>query len=322
MSTTPALLRSQRYPKFLEAEDIESVDVRTDWCVGIGLYGIVAGTPEFFLSRLRSNLNPSSETQYWNEVAQERAVHRLWRKHSDAVNLHWLRREMPRHRVSRLLKTDLYDEALGDGLVAWLSTKAEIVVGIDLAPTTVQVASRRQHGLRASVADVRRLPFSDEHFDAVVSNSTLDHFQTSSELTDCLKELSRVLRPGGELYLTLDNPLNPLIALRNALPFRLLNRISLVPYYVGATFGPRHLSAELERAGLRVLHLGTLLHCPRVVVVKIAEILERCAAPAAQERFLRHLMSHEKLANWPTRFITGNFITARAVKPEAADKSQ
>jgi len=258
--------------------------------------------------------------QYWNEVAQEPAVYRLWRMHSDAVNLNWLRREMPRYRVSWLLKTDLYDEALSDGLVAWLSTKAEMVVGIDLAPTTVKVARSRQYGLRALVTDVRRLPFADGHFDTVVSNSTLDHFKTSEELSDSLKELSRVLRPGGELYLTLDNPLNPLIALRNALPFRLLNRISLVPYYVGATCGPRHLGAELERAGLHVIHVGTLLHCPRVLVVKIAQVLERCAAPAAQQRFLRRLMSHERLASWPTRFITGNFITARAIKPEASGK--
>ena len=91
---------------------------------------------------------------------------------------------------------------------------------VDLAPTTVQAALNRYHGLRALAADVRRLPFADGDFDTVVSNSTLDHFKTSAELADSIKELSRVLRPGGELYLTLDNPSNPLIALRNALPFR------------------------------------------------------------------------------------------------------
>lgn len=270
------------------------------------------------MKRLCSNLNPASgEAQYWNEVAQERSVHRLWRSHSDAVNLDWLRREMPRDCVSRLLKTDLFDEASNDGLVAWLSTKAEMVVGIDLSPTAVQVAMTRHDGLRALVGDVRRLPFPDDHFDRVVSNSTLDHFKTSAELADSLKELNRVMRPGGELYLTLDNPLNPLIALRNALPFRLLNRLSLVPYYMGATCGPRSLRTELERAGLRVVHIGTLLHCPRVAFVKMAQILERRAAPATRKGFLRHLMGYERLASWPTRFFTGNFITARAIKPEA-----
>ena len=270
------------------------------------------------MNRLHSSRNPASgEEQYWGEVAQERAVDHLWRRHSDAVNLDWLRREMPRKRVIRLLKTDLFDEALSDGLVAWLSTKAEMVVGIDLAPATVHAARARQYALRALAADVRCLPFADGHFDRVVSNSTLDHFKTSADLADSLKELSRVLRPGGELYLTLDNPLNPLIALRNALPFRLLNRLGFVPYYMGATYGPGPLRASLEKAGLHVLQVGTLLHCPRVVVVKIAQILQRWAAPVTHQRFLRHLMGHERLANWPTRFLTGNFITARAIKPEA-----
>jgi SAM-dependent methyltransferase len=273
----------------------------------------MSGAP--LLNRTHSTSSPASgDAQYWGEVGQEYTVHRLWRTHSDAVNIDWLSREMPRGRVGRLLKTDLFDEAVNDGLVAWLSTRAETVVGIDLARTTVQAALTRHHGLRALAADVRCLPFADGDFDTVVSNSTLDHFRTSAELADSIKELSRVLRPGGELYLTLDNPLNPLVALRNALPFRLLNRFGLLPYFVGATCGPQPLRAELERAGLHVLQEGTLLHCPRVLVVKIAQILERWATPATQRRFLRHLMGHERLRIWPTRFFTGNFITARAMK--------
>ena len=264
------------------------------------------------MKRLVANPSPACDVQYWVEVVQEHRAHRLWRRHSDAVNLDWLRREMPPDRVPRLLKTDLFDEALDDGLVAWLATKAQMVVGIDLAPNTVQAAQTRHGDFRGLAADVRHLPFADGNFDTVVSNSTLDHFRTSAELGDSLKELSRVLRPGGELFLTLDNPLNPIIALRNALPFRLVNWLGLVPYYVGATCSPRHLRDELEKAGLHVLQMGTLLHCPRVLAVKMAQMLER--APAMQQRFLRHLMGHEKLARWPTRFFTGNFITARAIK--------
>mgnify|MGYP006138370175 CR=1 FL=1 len=41
--------------------------------------------------------------------------------------------------------------------------------------------------------------------------------------------------------------INPVVRLRNALPFGLLRRTGLVPYYVGATCGPRRLRDFLGR---------------------------------------------------------------------------
>ena len=83
--------------------------------------------------------------------------------------------------------------------------------------------------------------------------STLDHFRSHSEIVTSLRELLRVLRPGGQLLLTLDNPANPLVGLRNALPFGLLHRLRIVPYYVGATCGPRGLRRLLPQVGFEVL---------------------------------------------------------------------
>src|SRR5574341_1753589 len=105
------------------------------------------------------------------------------------------------------------------------------VFGIDLSLLTVRAAKLRHHGLKATGADVRHLPFADGVFDVIVSNSTLDHFESSDEIISSLQELHRVLRTGGQLLLTLDNLANPLISLRNVLPFGLLNRLNIVPYY-------------------------------------------------------------------------------------------
>ena len=44
-----------------------------------------------------------------------------------------------------------------------------------------------------------------------------------------------MLAPGGRLLVTLDNASNPLVAVRNAIPWRWLASIRLVPCYVGAT---------------------------------------------------------------------------------------
>ena len=82
--------------------------------------------------------------------------------------------------------------------------------------------------------------------------STLDHFEDAAQIEVALGELHRVLRPGGHLVLTLDNPANPLIRLRNALPEAWARRTGLSPFAVGATLGRRAGTAALVRADLGI----------------------------------------------------------------------
>lgn len=256
----------------------------------------------------------TGETRYWESVATEwRAAHPdpLWRTHGDAVNWRLLDRWLPEKPVGRLLKTDLFDEAVSPGLYPLLATRARVVVGMDLSGITVRVARLRYPALMAAGADARQLPFADGSFDIIVSDSTLDHFHTEAELIASLRELHRVLRPDGELLLTLDNRANPVIALRNALPFHWLHRVGLVPYYVGATCGPRGLRRLAAHAGWEIGEMAAILHCPRVLAVKVARLIQ---SPAAQQRFLRWLLGFEQLACWPTRYLTGYFVAARLVR--------
>ena len=225
----------------------------------------------------------------------------------------------PARRVERALKTDLFDEAVGEGLYALLASRARCVIGIDIAEATLRAARTRLSGQPVLGADVRQLPFADGVFDVVVSNSTLDHFETEAELAASLGELRRVLRPGGELLLTLDNPLNPLVALRNALPFALLHGLGLTPYRVGVTCDPRRLRQLLEHAGFAAGEFAAVLHCPRVWAVKRAATVQVCGDAAGEQRFLRGLMKWERLGRWSTRWLTGYFVAVkaiRAVRPE------
>jgi SAM-dependent methyltransferase len=237
----------------------------------------------------------------------------LWRRHCDAINADMVDRYLPR-RCTAILKTDLYDEAVGEGLFPVLSGRTQRVVGIDVADGVLQVARARHPGLEALWADVRRLPFETGEFGAVVSNSTLDHFESSEGLATALVELNRVLAPGGLLLISLDNLANPLVALRNALPFRLLNRIRLVPYYVGWTCGPRRLRCLLADAGFETLDTSAVLHCPRALAVALGEVIESRCPPWFQRAFLRLLGRFEVLARLPTRFTSGYFVAALAVK--------
>jgi SAM-dependent methyltransferase len=254
---------------------------------------------------------------YWETVGAEwRATHRdaLWRAHSDAVNGALLAAWLPVQPVGRLLKTDLFDEAVGEGLYAPMIARARCVIGIDLSPSTVQAARPRTSGQPSACADVRRLPFAGETYDVVISNSTLDHFHTLDELAASLRELHRVLRREGVLLLTMDNPVNPLIALRNVLPFRWLYRLGIVPYFVGVTCGPRRLRRMLEQTGFEVVAEGAVMHCLRVLAVPVCRALQRRGRPHAQQRLLRLLMACEKLSAGPLRFVTGNFIAMQAIK--------
>jgi SAM-dependent methyltransferase len=266
----------------------------------------------------REGCKPRQEASYWDEVieaCQETRPQTLWRVHSDAVHVALFTCWLPFGRVERLLKTDLFDEALSDGLYPLLASRTHVAVGMDISVLTIHAARSRYTDLRATGADVRCLHFADGVFDVVVSNSTLDHFKSRTEITASLLEIRRVLRAGGQLLLTLDNLANPVIALRNALPFSLLNRWSIVPYYIGATYGPWRLQRALREVGLEVFEVSAIMHCPRVFAVAMACMLEKHARPETQRGLLRLLMAFERLSHWPTRFLTGHFVVVKARKP-------
>ena len=277
----------------------------------------------------RSDAAPTDATQrpYWDAAAgvwRHDGGQTLWRRHSDAVNTALVERWLPAD-LGRVLKTDLWDEAVGEGLVRALAPRSREILGIDVSVEVLAAARARHPVLATERADVRKLPFADASFDAVVSNSTLDHFDSSTDILAGLGELQRVLRPGGTLLLTLDNPGNPLVALSKALPRgalnrvwlrhgRLAGRIGLLPYYVGATVGRRQLVAMLERTGFDVREVAAIAHFPRVVASLAGAALARSGSAAAGERFLRVLGAFERLSGSRGRFRTGHFVAVRALR--------
>jgi len=71
------------------------------------------------------------------------------------------------------------------------------VAGVDLSPDMVQLARRRcaAHANAAfQVGDVTRLPFDDASFDVAVCTQVYEYVQ---DVDGALRELHRVLRPGG-----------------------------------------------------------------------------------------------------------------------------
>jgi SAM-dependent methyltransferase len=230
------------------------------------------------------------------------------------VHLEWIRRNVPPGlRVQALLKTDLFEEAYGqDDLLFALPFEGSLKIGFDVNPETVTRAAGRgrDSGCQFIHADVRRLPLTNESVDVVLSNSTLDHFDTEREIEDSLHELARVLKPGGILLVTLDNPHNPLFSLlRAALPW------TGVPFRLGKTLPLSKLLRILERNGLELQSTGCLIHNPRFVSTLLFLMLRRLFGERAGPAIRWLLAGFAKFDSLPTRWLTGVFIAACARKP-------
>jgi SAM-dependent methyltransferase len=248
------------------------------------------------------------------ESYQALGLQKLWRAHSDSVNKALVARWRPVGQMDTLLKTDLFDEAVSDGLSSLLNSLAKRVFYMDSALEVHEMAKRSHSRLQTIGADVRDLPFANGTFDGIVSNSTLDHFESLDDLSGSLQELFRVLRPGGQMILTLDNLSNPIILLRNCLPFPLLKRLKIIPYYVGVTLRPKRLEYLLKEIGFEVLEVDAIMHCPRVLAVTMVRWVEKHTSLRTQRSFLRLLMAFEGLSRLPTRFLTGYFVAIKATK--------
>jgi SAM-dependent methyltransferase len=156
-----------------------------------------------------------------------------------------------------------------------------------------------------AVTDVRRAGLRTEAFDGVLSTSTLDHFDDLDDLRRSLSELHRILRPGGVLVLTLDNPRNPLIRARNALPAGVARRTGLVPFAVGRTLDAEDGARALGAVGFTVERTAHLLHAPHVVATRPARWSwwERRVLPAT-----------DRLAGTRLAPFTGHYVAFLARK--------
>ncbi|WP_171074658.1 class I SAM-dependent methyltransferase [Nonomuraea basaltis] len=112
--------------------------------------------------------------------------------------------QLSSHTVGPLLErahaARLLDVGCGTGVVtaAALALGAE-VTAVDADPGMLELAARRHPYATIRQAALPDLPFEDEEFDAVAGNFVINHVPDTGE---SLKELHRVLRPGGMIALT------------------------------------------------------------------------------------------------------------------------
>jgi ubiquinone/menaquinone biosynthesis C-methylase UbiE len=98
------------------------------------------------------------------------------------------------------------------GFSRLLGSKGASVCGADFSPSAVAIARERLLGhssLARNVtyvqADAQAMPFEDNSFDLVVSCETIEHVPDPRA---AVREMYRVAKPGGSLFLTTPNYLN------------------------------------------------------------------------------------------------------------------
>lgn len=132
------------------------------------------------------------------------------------------------------------------------------VVGVDISESMICESSNwLGHRFAGYVGDLTSLPFPDATFDSVICIGVIMHVADEGKV---MRELARVLRPGGHLVLTFNNLLSPFA------PFNILQRKLLAlarkvlkrstENVVKQSFGaPLFYIKELRRHGVEVLEL-------------------------------------------------------------------
>jgi ubiquinone/menaquinone biosynthesis C-methylase UbiE len=135
------------------------------------------------------------------------------------------------------------DVGCGEGRVSRdLRLLGHRVIGVDASETMVAAAREADPDGEYVVGNAAALPFSDEHADLVVAFMSL---MDVDDMPGAVRELARVLEPGGRLVLAVVHPINSAHELDREHPE---HNLVLVRDY----FDRRRYTDVIERKGLRM----------------------------------------------------------------------
>lgn len=160
----------------------------------------------------------------------------------------------------------LLDVGCGDGTLGMLvRNRFEEIYGVDISDKAIEVAQRR--GIKAYKVNlnVEALPFEDNYFDSITCLATL---QLIYDINTMLREFNRVLKPDGELVLTVAN-MRAYWRIFKLVVLGYFPRTSLDPEgYDGGTlhyFCYRNLKDLLEKSGFKVMMRRGIFCLPRLI---------------------------------------------------------
>jgi len=141
----------------------------------------------------------------------------IWNWESPAGKLRWARRVT---MLSKHLRPGMSVLELGCGagyFTRELARSGADIVAIDVSPELLEIARSNcsAPNVRYEIQNAYELSYPDAGFDSVVGSSVLHHL----EIEEALREIYRVLKPGGTICFTEPNMLNPQIAIQKNVPW-------------------------------------------------------------------------------------------------------
>jgi ubiquinone/menaquinone biosynthesis C-methylase UbiE len=128
---------------------------------------------------------------------------------------------------------------------------------IDVSGKMLELARKYAEKFKFSVnlaqADARELPFADNYFDWAIAVATYHHIEGEAERLKALKELYRVLKPGGEAFITAWNRWQPRFWFKSKdtqIPWKSKDGTINRYYHL---FSYKELEKLVRRAGFKVL---------------------------------------------------------------------
>lgn len=189
-------------------------------------------------------------------------------------------REIELYRQFMQLSGKVLDFGSGDGF--FLDTlrtfyphifQKTSIVGIDVNKTSLDESSKYDLYDKLVLYDGKKLPFSSNSFDTVFSNCVFEHLP---DLELNLKEMFRVLRPGGKLFTTvMAAPWDRYVVLpksfwrKKQVHFNLLTGTEWQKKFISAGFKVKKMVGYLNKPQSRLIELSHFLSIPYLLSYKV-----------------------------------------------------
>lgn len=154
---------------------------------------------------------------------------------------------------------DALDVACGTGrYTEILVARGYKTIGVDQSPEMVALAREKVPTAEFRIGHLENLPLADSSVDLAVCGLALTHL---SEVSTAIKELARVVRPGGRVIISDRHPLLVLIQGQDYFSYRpgqlafVRNHVHLVSHYIDAFSAARLLIRSCEEP----LYTGRLI---------------------------------------------------------------
>lgn len=213
------------------------------------------------------------EAEFWDARPIFQGEHISWKDHlilffypKKLLLYNWIKK-WKNKKMKRLAKEGLYEKFrildVGCGTGASVIEMKKLwgrdveIVGVDVIPLQTDLAKQRskEYGVWAEYFcyDGAKLPFEDKLFDAIFTSDVLGHV---AHVPEWLKELSRVLKPGGALAMFSESKLGKHAYIRNYLLKHGLNTDPHAQFHI-SLYSKQALKELLTNAGFDVKKMYT-----------------------------------------------------------------